>query len=53
MRLIQKLFSLVAGVSLAAGAAAAAPAVVEQKTRTEPFVIAANPLAAQAGVQVL
>ena len=53
MRLIPKLFSALAWASLAACAATAAPTTVQQKTRTEPFVIAANPLAAQAGLQVL
>ena len=53
MRLIQKLFSLVAGASLAACAATAQPTAVRQQSAAEPFVIAANPLAAQAGLEVL
>jgi gamma-glutamyltranspeptidase/glutathione hydrolase len=53
MRLIQKLFSLAASTWLAACAATAQPAAVGQQTAGEPFVIAANPLAAQAGLEVL
>jgi len=54
MRLIQKLFSALALVSVAACAATVAPpATVQQQVGTEPFVIAANPLAAQAGIAVL
>jgi gamma-glutamyltranspeptidase/glutathione hydrolase len=58
MRLIQKLFSALAWASLAACTAAAAPTTVHQQTvqqlkGAKPFVIAANPLAAQAGLEVL
>ena len=53
MRLIQKLLSLLALASLAACAATAQPIVVSRQSAAEPFVIAANPLAAQAGLAVL
>ena len=53
MHLIQKLFSLAAWVLPAACAATAQPATVQQQAADQPFVIAANPLAAQAGLAVL
>ncbi|WP_309661813.1 gamma-glutamyltransferase [Sphingomonas sp.] len=53
MRLIQKLFLVVAGASLASCAATAEPAAVGQQSANEPFVIAANPLAAAAGLDIL
>jgi gamma-glutamyltranspeptidase/glutathione hydrolase len=58
MRLMQKLFSLLVGASLSACAATALPAAAPKKATPkqaagEPFVIAANPLAAQAGLDVL
>ena len=58
MRPIQKLFSLAVWAFLTACGATAQPAVVQrealqQQAVAEPFVIAANPLAAQAGIEVL
>jgi gamma-glutamyltranspeptidase/glutathione hydrolase len=55
MRLFRTLASLLACISISACAPAQAPApqtTTESKT-AEPFVIAANPLAAQAGINVL
>src|SRR3954452_6412834 len=55
MRLFSKLVSVLACASLSACAPAHAPApqVVTETATTEPFVIAANPLAARAGLNVL
>src|SRR3954452_2958048 len=55
MRLFSKLVSVLACASLSACAPAHAPApqVVTETATTEPFVIAANPLAAEAGLNVL
>ena len=53
MRLIQKLLSLLSLTALAACAATAQPGPVRRQPAAEPFVIAANPLAAQAGLRVL
>jgi gamma-glutamyltranspeptidase/glutathione hydrolase len=58
MRLFQKFLSALACLSVASCVAAAPPqaAVAErpsEATTTQPFVIAANPLAAQAGLNVL
>src|SRR5689334_10287351 len=51
----RKIIALVAGISLAACTSAQAPVVeaATQVTTAEPFAIAANPLATQAGLNVL
>ena len=53
MRLFRNLIAAIACVSLSACAAAQAPQAAPVAATTEPFVIAANPLAAQAGLNVL
>ena len=53
MRRIQKFFALVATVSLTACAATPPPGQSPTLTRAQPLVIAANPLAAEAGIEVL
>src|SRR4051812_33862929 len=55
MRPFSKLLSVFACVALSACAPAQAPAppVVTETATAEPFVIAANPLAARAGINVL
>ena len=55
MRPFRKFVSVLACLSFAACGAAQAPApqAVAETGTTEPFVIAANPLAAQAGINVL
>jgi len=53
MRLLRTFIAAVACFSLSACAAAQAPQAAPVAATTEPFVIAANPLAAQAGLNVL
>jgi len=53
MHLIHKLTAALACFSLSACAAAQAPRAEPVAATTEPFVIAANPLAAQAGLNIL
>src|SRR5262245_40783640 len=55
MQLIRKIIATAVGVGLAAcgSAQVAAPQVPAQVTTAEPFAIAANPLATQAGLNVL
>src|SRR4051812_21668586 len=53
MRLFQKLAFILAGPAMAACAAAPAPQAAVQARTTEQFVIAANPLAAEAGLNIL
>ncbi|MEO6256894.1 MAG: gamma-glutamyltransferase [Sphingomicrobium sp.] len=53
MRLSKKLLSIAASVSAAGCAAPAQPLTDHRPATIEPFVIAANPLAAEAGVNVL
>jgi gamma-glutamyltranspeptidase/glutathione hydrolase len=53
MHLIRKLVFAAAAALLTSCAASSAPPATAQSTGAEPFVIAANPLAAQAGLNVL
>jgi gamma-glutamyltranspeptidase / glutathione hydrolase len=53
MRLFHKLLAAFAGAGVTACAAAPAPQAAVEARTTQPFVIAANPLAAQAGLNVL
>jgi gamma-glutamyltranspeptidase / glutathione hydrolase len=55
MRLFRKLLSILVCASLSSCGAAQAPApqTIAEAAATEPFVIAANPLAAEAGINVL
>ncbi len=53
MRLVQKLLSLLSLAALTACAATAHPGPVRRQPAAEPFVVAANPLAAEAGLGVL
>src|SRR6266550_4402980 len=53
MRLVRKLLVAFALAALPACAATPAPQTAIAPTHPEPFVIAANPLAAQAGLNVL
>src|SRR4051812_42911955 len=55
MQLQRKIIAVIAGVCLAACGTAQVPVAQapEQVAATEPFAIAANPLAAQAGINVL
>ena len=53
MRRIQKFLALVAAASLTACAATPPPGRSPTLTRAQPLVIAANPLAAEAGIEVL
>src|SRR5258708_18001068 len=53
MRLFLNLAAAFASLAMSACAAAQAPRTAPVAATTEPFVIAANPLAAQAGLNVL
>ncbi len=53
MRLVLKLFAALTCAGLGSCAAAPAAQTAASVTVTQPFVIAANPLAAEAGVNVL
>jgi gamma-glutamyltranspeptidase / glutathione hydrolase len=50
---LQRLLAAFACAALVASAPAAAPRTIARATASQPFVIAANPLAAQAGLNVL
>ena len=53
MRLLTKFASLIAALSLASCVPTVAPQAPPVEAREQPFVIAANPLAAEAGIAVL